>query len=182
MIVVSLLRGINVGGNNKIRMEDLRALYEKLGYSDVQTLLQSGNAVFRTKERDLVRIARKIEDGLEAGFGFRLDIIIRTPDELRSTVANSPFADRTGLDPSKLLVIFLAGEPGAEAKERVLSIKAEPEELYIIGREVFMYFPDGMARPRLPLVKIEKLLKFSGTGRNWNTVRKLLEMAAAMER
>ena len=176
-----MLRGVNVTGHNMIKMEALRALYESLGLRNPQTYIQSGNVVFRTKGRDLSALAKRIENAIERSFGFRPFVIVRTPDELRDVIAKSPFAGRRGIDPSKLLVTFLASHPSTEARELVLKLEVEPEELRIDGREVFIHYPNGMARPKLPWTKMEKMLKTSGTGRNWNTVTKLLEIAEELE-
>jgi len=176
-----LLRGINVGGHHKIKMDALRTLYESLGLQKPQTHLQSGNVIFRTQRRDLVLLAKQIENGIEKSFGFRVDVMVRTPSDLRSVIARNPFATRSGIDPSKLLVTFLAGNPAAEAREQLFKIKFDPEELRIDGRELYIYFPNGMARPKLSGTVIEKTLKTSGTGRNWNTVTKLLEIAEKLE-
>ena len=180
-VVISLLRGVNLGSHNKVKMDVLRGLYESLGLQDVQTYLQSGNVVFRTKERDLARLSRLIEDGIEKKFGFRTDVIARTPSELRDVISRNPFAKRRGIDPSKLLVTFLAGNPGAKARESVSKIEMQPDELYVDGREFYIYFVGSMARPKVSWVAIAKMLKTPGTGRNWNTVRKLLEIAEKLE-
>jgi uncharacterized protein (DUF1697 family) len=180
-VVISMLRGVNVGGHNMIKMEALRALYESLGLKDPQTYVQSGNVVFRTKGQDLAALARRIENAIERSFGFRPAVIVRTPAELRDVIARNPFATRRGIDPSRLLVTFLVSDPTAEAREQILKIKAEPEELRINGRDLYTYYPNGMARPKLSWARIEKTLKTSGTGRNWNTVTKLLEIAERLE-
>ena len=180
-VVISMLRGVNVGAHNRINMEALRALYESLKLRDAQTYVQSGNVIFKTREKDLVRLAKRIEDGIEKKFGFQSDVVVRTVVELRDVVARNPFAKRRGIEPGKLLVTFLAGDPGEEAREKVRGIKAEPDELRIDGREAYIYFPNGMGRPTLSWATIPKILKVSGTGRNWNSVTKMLEMAESME-
>jgi uncharacterized protein (DUF1697 family) len=180
-VVISMLRGVNVGGHNKIRMEALRELCESLGLRDPQTYVQSGNVVFRTKERDLGALAKRMEDAIERSFGFRPAVIVRTISELRDVVAKNPFGRRRGIDPSKLLITFLASDPSAEARDQVLKIKTEPEELRIDGREVYIYFPNGMGRTKLSWPTIGKMLGTSGTGRNWNSVTKLLEIAEKLE-
>jgi len=180
-VVISLLRGVNGGGHNKIKMETLRALYVSLGLLDVQTYVQSGNVVFRAKERSLASLARRIEDGIEREFGFRPAVVLRTCSEMRTAIARNPFAARQGIEPGKLLLTFLAGDPGDEARAQALAIKTEPEELHIHGSHAYIYFPNGMGRPKMSWPRIEKALKTSGTGRNWNTVTKLLEMAEALE-
>jgi uncharacterized protein (DUF1697 family) len=180
-VIVSMLRGVNVGGHNMVKMEALRALYESIGLRDPQTYVQSGNVVFRTNERNLIAVATKIEKAIERSFGFRTPVVVRTSSELRDVIARNPFARRRGIDPSKLLVTFLAGDPSAEAREQALQIKADPEEMHIDGREVYMYFPNGLARPKLSWVVVEKKLQTPGTGRNWNSVTKLLEIAEKLE-
>jgi uncharacterized protein (DUF1697 family) len=180
-VIISMLRGVNVGGYNKIKMDALRAHCESLGLRDAQTYVQSGNVIFRTVARDLVLLAKRIERGIERSFGFRPDVIVRTSSELRDVIARNPFATRRGIDPSKLLVTFLASDPGPEARDKILRIKADPEELRIDSRELYIYFPNGIARAILSPAVIEKTLKTPGTGRNWNTVRKLLEIAERLE-
>jgi uncharacterized protein (DUF1697 family) len=148
-VFVSMLRGVNVGGHNKIKMEELRALYESLGMRDAQTYIQSGNVVFKAKERDAPRLAERIADGI--------------------------------LEPGKLLVVFLAADPDAEARAKVLGINVGPEELRIDGRELYIYFRKGQGQSKLTLPVVEKTLRMPGTGRNWNTVAQLLEMAERLE-
>ena len=108
-------------------------------------------------------------------------MIVRTPSELRSVIARNPFAKRRGVEPNRLLVTFLAGDPSPEARDKALNLKTDPEELRLDGREFYMYFPSGMARPKVSWVTIEKMLQTPGTGRNWNTVTKLLEIAEKLE-
>jgi uncharacterized protein (DUF1697 family) len=181
MIVVSMLRGINVGGHHLIKMEALRALYESLGLKPAQTYVQSGNVIFRAKDQNLPRLAMRIEDAIEKQFGFRPAVVLRTIEEFRQAIGNNPFAGRDGLEPNRLLVNFLVSDPDSSAHEVLRTIKADPEELHLNGRELFIYFPDGMGRSRLPWGKIDKALKTVGTGRNWNSVMKLLELAETMD-
>lgn len=180
-VVISLLRGINVGGHHKIKMDALRALYESLGLQEPQTYVQSGNVVFRTEERNLAGLATRIEDAIEKSAGFRPAVILRTLPEWRDVIARNPFAKRSGIEPAKLLVSFLAAEPTREAREKVLKIETNPEELYAGGREFYIYFPNGMGRSKLPWASLDKVLGSPGTGRNWNTVTKLLEIAERLE-
>jgi uncharacterized protein (DUF1697 family) len=100
---------------------------------------------------------------------------------MRDVIARNPFAKRRGIEPSKLLVTFLASDPGPEAREKLHKIKTEPEEVRMDGREIYIYFPNGMARPKLSWPVIERTLRTSGTGRNWNSVTKLLEIAERLE-
>ena len=178
--MIALLRGINVGGNNILPMERLRAICASLGLQDAQTLLQSGNVVFRTALRDPAALAARMEDAIEQAFGFRPAVILRTAPELQDAMARNPFSAREGIEPNRLLVLFLAGHPAAEARQKALAIKADPEELHINGRELFIYFPNGMGRPKLSVAQVERTLKVPGTGRNWNTVMKLMQIAQSL--
>jgi len=180
-VIISMLRGVNVGGHNKIKMDELRALYESLKLKGAQTHVQSGNVIFRSDEKDLAALTQRIQNAIERKFGFLSVVIARTCSEMRDTVAKNPFARRRGIDPSRLLVTFLAVEPKKEAREALLQMKIAPEELKIEGRELYIYYPNGMSRPTVPWVKIERTLKISGTGRNWNSVTKMLAIAEEME-
>jgi uncharacterized protein (DUF1697 family) len=181
-VVISMLRAVNVGSHHRIKMEALRALYESLKLRNPETYIQSGNVIFRTEERDMDRLAKTIEKAIEGSFGFRSDVIVRTASELRDVIARNPFAKRRDIEPSRLLVTFLLSDPGQEAREKVLRIKADPEELRIDSRELYIYFPNGMARPKLSPAVIAKALNTAGTGRNFNSVMKMLEIAERLEK
>jgi uncharacterized protein (DUF1697 family) len=176
-VLISLLRGVNVGGHRMVKMDDLRALYESLGFKEVHTHINSGNVLFRTTARDLVRLRKKIEDAIERACGFRCNVMLRTPADLRAVIARNPFAARPDMDARKCAIHFLAGDPSAATRELVLALDVAPEELHIHGRELYIYYTNGMARPKISLTAVEKTLQTSGSSRNWNTVRKLLEMA-----
>jgi uncharacterized protein (DUF1697 family) len=180
-VLISMLRGVNVGGHNKIKMDALRALYESLKFEGPRTYVQSGNVIFRTKEKNSTALAKKIQNAVEHEFGFRPEVILRTTDELRKAIAASPFASRRNLEPGKILVTFLTSEPGPEARSTLLDLKAYPEELHLKGRELYIYFPDGAGRSKLPWSSVEKLLKTTGTARNWNSVTKMLAIAEEIE-
>jgi uncharacterized protein (DUF1697 family) len=177
--VISMLRGVNVGGHNQIKMDALRALYESLALKDPQTYVQSGNVVFRTEERNLLRVGERIESAIERKFGFRPGVVLRTASELKEVIARNPFAKRRGLDPSKLAVVFFNEAPTTAACNEVLGMRADDEEVHIAGREFYIYFPRGMGKSKL-FAAIGRKLK-SGTARNWNTVTKLLGMANKLE-
>jgi uncharacterized protein (DUF1697 family) len=180
-MTVAMLRGINLPQYQKISMPVLKTLCTSLGLRDVQTYIQSGNVVFREDAEDPVSLARRLEERMEAEFGFRPVVILRTASELRKVIAKNPFAGRAGIEPNKLLVVFMDRAPTRQARDQVLAIPCEPEELHINNRELYIYYPDGMARPKIPLVRLEKALQCASTGRNWNTVNKLMAMAEALE-
>ena len=181
-VLISMLRGINVGGHNQIKMDALRSLYVSLKLEDPRTYVQSGNIIFHTREKNSATLAKKIQNAIEARFKCRPEVILRTPDELRKAIAASPFADRPHLEPGKILVTFLDAEPAPEAHTALLTLKKYPEELHLKGRELYIYFPNGAGKSKLPWSTIAKLLNTTGTARNWNSVLKMLEIAEEMEK
>jgi uncharacterized protein (DUF1697 family) len=138
--------------------------------------------VFKTDAKDLARLQKKIEDSIEKAYGFRTGVLLRTSDELKDIIRRNPFAKRSGIEPNKLVVSFLTGEPSPESKQKIAQIKVGPEELYLDGRELYIYYAGGIGNSKLTAAMIERALKVAGTARNWNTVTKLLEMAEAMVR
>lgn len=178
--MVSLLRGVNVGGHT-IKMDALRSLYESLGLRKVETFIQSGNVVFTTQARDRAALAKRIEDAIERSFGFHCDVILRNAAEMRDALARNPFAERPGIDPARLLITFLASDPDPGGRANVLAMDIHPDELHIDGREVYVYFPNGIARPKLSWPLVGKYLKTPATGRNLTTVCKLLALAERLE-
>jgi len=180
-VFISMLRGVNVVGRNKIKMDDLRMVYESLNLESPRTYIQSGNVIFRTSRKNSVGLTRKIQSAIESSFGFRPEVILRTPDEMRRAIAAIPFAASRQLDPSKVLVTFLVGEPGPDAHASLLGLKGYREEVHLKGRELYIYFPDGVGNAKLPWSKVEKLVKVNGTARNRNSVTKILAIAEEIE-
>jgi uncharacterized protein (DUF1697 family) len=179
--LIALLRGVNIGGHHKIKMEELRKLFAAMKLRDAQTYVQSGNVVFRAEGRDTAGIERKIRAGIAKKFGFEVSVMVRTAEELREVVRRNPFAKRKEIEPTKFAVMFLGDDPGEEKRKLARQIDTKPEELVLRGREAYIYFPNGMARPKMSWPKIERVLGTSGTGRNWNSVMKLLELAEKAE-
>lgn len=177
-----MLRGVNLGPHNRIKMDALRATYEGLGLEDVRSYVQSGNVIFRAKEKDAKKLAGKLQDAIEKRFKFRPAVIVRSVGELRETIAATPFEAGRNLHPGKILVTFLADNPPAEAAATLASWKSFPEEIHLIGRELYIYFPDGAGKSKLPWSRVEKLLKVNGTARNWNSVLAMLEIAEEVGR
>ena len=179
-VLISMLRGVNLVRHNRIKMDDVRTLYVSLNLKDPHTYVQSGNVIFRTKEKNGTQLARKIQGAIEREFGFSTPVILRTPEEFKRTIAANPFAGRQGIDPAKLLVSFLANEPSAEARAKLLALKPNPEELHLVGRELYIYFPNGAGRSKLQWSALDKKVGTPGTARNWNSVTKMLELAELM--
>ena len=179
-VIIGLLRGVNVGGSHLVPMQQLRDLCCSLGLQDVKTYLQSGNLIFSTKERNIDAAAKKLETALEQKFGFRVDVIVRTAEQLKDVIAANPFAKRREVAPNKLHVVFLGNELSTETKKAIAALQPDKEELRFGGRELYIYFPDGMGQSKF-MPRVTRLLKNSGTARNWNTVTKLLEIAKEMQ-
>jgi len=173
-VIISLLRGINVGGHKPIKMDALCSVYKAIGLGDVQSCLQSGNVVFTARTQNLKTLAKRIEDAIEQKFGQHSEVILRTSSELKQMVANNPFAKNPGIVPGKLGVVFFKEAPAAEICDEVLRMKAQDEEVHITGREFYIYFGSGMGQSKLFAAIARKL---TGTTRNWNTVTKLIEIA-----
>lgn len=160
MTYVALLRGVNVGGHKKLKMEDLRRTFESLGYTNVRTVLQSGNVIFdaKAKPRDL-----------ESVLG--TPVVLRTQAEIRRVIADNPFPDEAENDPGRLLVVFLSAPLPSDA---VLRATALPSEKFVVkGKEIYIYFAHGAGRSKLAESLTEKKLGVVPTARNWNTVQKL---------
>lgn len=177
---ISMLRGINVGGHNKVSMSELRVLYQTLGLQEPKTLIQSGNVVFRSKEQNVTKLTKRIEDAIEQKFGFHSDVILRTASEMSEIVRRNPFEKRSGIDSNKLVVTFFATNLSPDTREKLEKIQADPEEVRLADRELYIYFPDGQGRSKLGPV-LGRVLKNTGTARNWNTVTKLLAMAEELD-
>ena len=168
---VGFLRGVNVGGKNKLPMAELRTLFESLDHTNVSTYIQSGNIVFTTAKPVA---AKDLERAIAKQFGIAPSVMLRTPAELSKAVKSSPFADA---DPSKLHVGFMEQKPSAAVVKQLDVERFLPDELAIRGREIYFLLPNGMGRTKLPPY-VDRQLKIPVTVRNWNTVNKLIELAA----
>ena len=174
---VALLRGINLGARNRVAMADLRALLEKLGYDDVRTHLQSGNAVFATGERSAAAVGVAVEKAIEDGLGTKVPVLVRSSAQLAKVVATDPLGDRA-TDHARYMVVFLDTSLPKNALAGIDPRRYEPEEFTLVGRELYLWLPGGTHASRLARVLADEKLGGTGTMRNWRTVTKLAEMAA----
>jgi uncharacterized protein (DUF1697 family) len=173
---VSLFRAINVGGNNRVPMPELKALHEALGLKNLNTYLQTGNVIFESADTDTNQLAAQIANAVTQKFGFHVEVMVRTAAELKALVAKNPYLNQPTKEPQWLVVMFLASRPEEAAKQALRSAYSGPEEFSIGEQELFIYYPEGIGRSKFTNAFIEKKLKVLGTGRNWNTVAKLLEL------
>ena len=173
---VALLRGINVGGKNKLPMKDLAAMFVDAGCQDVRTYIQSGNVVYRAGPSAAEDIPTRISASIIDGFGYRVPVVTRTALELHGIVEASPFPDA---EANKLLVLFLADLPDRPLVEALDPNRSPGDEFAVVGREVFLHCPNGFARSKLTNSYFDSRLSTTSTGRNWRTVNKLLELATS---
>jgi uncharacterized protein (DUF1697 family) len=177
--LIALLRGINMTGHNSLKMKDLSKLFTDMGFSNVETYIQSGNVIFSSPE-NLVEseISDLLKKAILERFGYSVPVIIRTIQELKRVLIVNKFPSEELFDKTKMAVIFLNDLP-SEAKIQDLSvIDTSPERYEISGREIFIYCPAGFGKSKLYSNFFDKKLGVVGTGRNWNTVNAILEMAS----
>jgi uncharacterized protein (DUF1697 family) len=177
MRYAALLRGINVGGRKKVPMAALRELLRDLGYADVTTHLQSGNAVFSSTGQPQA-LARAIAGRVTVEFGMDVKVVIRNASELADVISRSPLPDGPE-NPSRFFVAFLSAAPGPEATAAMEAMSFDPDRIWISGAEAFFWCPAGAADTKLTNNFLEKRLKVTATSRNWNTVVKLAELTSA---
>ena len=169
----ALLKGVNVGGNRKLPMAELKLFLEGLGFADVKTLLASGNVVFSAKETDAAKLEARIEKAAAEQIGLTTDFLLRDADDLDRVIAANPFPDAAKDHPNHLLVVFHR-EPFPDGLiARVPEFNEGPERLHAIGRDLYIDYPHDIGHSTLH--KAMAKLKFPklATARNWNTLGKL---------
>ena len=173
---VSLLRGINVSGQRMIKMEALRAMYEKLGFSHVQTYIQSGNVVFCYTQTPTVGLENKICQQIAQNFGLEVPVLVKTLAELTEVVQNNPFAQTQMADESKLHVTFLSAQPQQIYIDKIHEKQYSPDEFVLTNQTIYLFCPNGYGNTKLTNSFFENKLKLTATTRNWKTVNVLLNM------
>ncbi|MEY2581211.1 MAG: hypothetical protein QOE09_1060 [Ilumatobacteraceae bacterium] len=172
---VVLLRGINVGGANRLAMADLRTLISDLGHTGVSTYIQSGNAVITSAREDRSKMAAEICERIAKDFGPVVSAVLRTPEELRASLAANPFSsESTG---TSVLITFFAEAPNPADVAELDRDRFLPDRFEVIGSELYGYYPNGAGRSKMTLDYFEKKLHVRGTARNLNTVAKLIDLA-----
>ncbi|MCW3815544.1 DUF1697 domain-containing protein [Micromonospora sp. DR5-3] len=171
----ALLRGVNVG-TTRIAMADLRRLVADLGHEDVKTYLQSGNAVFTSRETDTGKLAQGIERAIADELGLTVPVLVRSGADLAAVAAASPYAGRQD-DPTRVLVAFLSAKPTAAKVKDLTAPAGENLEYEVIGRELHLHFPDGgYGRTKFTNAYLEKKLGLVATTRNWKSVLALRDL------
>jgi uncharacterized protein (DUF1697 family) len=170
---VALLRGINVGGHNKVSMSELRDLVAALGLTGATSLLQSGNLVFRSDRLSGADLEELLEVATAKRLNVRADYLVRSAAEWQQIVARNPFPEEAKNDPGHVVVMCLKTAPTKKSVETLLAANEGPEILRCDAKQLYVVYPAGIGRSKLTGALIEKKLNTRGTARNWNTVLKL---------
>jgi uncharacterized protein (DUF1697 family) len=174
---ISMLRGINVSGQKRITMADLKSLYGSLHFANVETYVQSGNVVFDSSGQNAAALAYSIETQIEKTFGFAVPVFIRDADDLQRIIDSNPFLNERPEDPAKLHVTFLYRSPSAAGLGNLVIPPGETAEFAAGDREIFLFCPNGYGRTKLSNSFFERRLDMPATTRNWKTVLALYDMA-----
>lgn len=175
---IAILRGINVSGQKKIKMDELREALASLGFSNLTTYIQSGNVVFQATPEDNLVLAQKIHNRIEESFGFDVPVLVRSIDEWQQVVDNFPFKGIEELN--RLLVTFLEEKPTRVPKEDIDALKASRDQVVYGEKEIYLYVPDGYGNSKLNNNTLERKLNVRATTRNWKTTLTLLQMGKGL--
>lgn len=176
-IYISVLRGINVGGNRIIKMEALREMYRQLGFEEIQTFIQSGNVIFRYKKTGTKELEEKISFRILADFGFEVPVIVLEMEELENLVSSNPFAGEEGRNISSMHITFLSEMPVGEKLDKIGAELCRNDEFRVRDKVIYLYCPEGYGKTRLTNGFFENRLNVNATTRNWKTTIELLSMA-----
>jgi uncharacterized protein (DUF1697 family) len=172
---VVLLRGINLGSRNRVSMPKLRQLLEEVGFDDVQTYVQSGNAVVSSpKKAD--EVARACKSAIAKELDLDIDVVVRSRAQLAAVVKRNPLG-KVATNPKRYQISFLATKPPRGLAAKLEEAAVESERVVVSGREVYAWHPEGVARSKLWALLAGPNLGVVATSRNWTTVAKLLELA-----
>lgn len=175
-VYVSLLRGINVGGNKLVKMEKLRSSLEALRFESVKTYIQSGNVVFKAKKTSTTALSKKIEGKILQDFGFSVSVITRTSDELGQIIEKNSLLKTSAIDHARLHVMFLSEPPAGASLKKIADLVIAPEECSCAGTEIYFYFPNGVSQSVIFKTPVDRILAVTTTMRNWKTVNTLQQM------
>jgi uncharacterized protein (DUF1697 family) len=172
------MRGINVGGKNRLAMKELSEMFAKAGCTNVSTYIQSGNVIFRAHRALLKALPKLVSTEIAARFGYQVPVIVRSSEQIAQIIRDNPFL-QTGKPEHMLHVYFLADLPNAPAIKSLDPDRSPPDAFCVRNREVYLHLPNGMARTKLSNAYFDSKLSTTSTARNWATVLKLSEMLQA---
>lgn len=174
---VSILRGINVSGQKIIKMDALKKMYENLGFQNIQTYVQSGNAIFSTNCTNIKELEKTISSQIEIEFGYKVPAIVLSTTKLETIISNNPFTKDYHQDTSAIYITFLAETPTSIDQESIMQKKHPNEEISFTTHAVYLYCPIGYGKTKLNNNFLESKLKVQATTRNWKTTTELLKLA-----
>jgi len=172
---VALLRGINVGGKNKLPMQDLVEMFVEAGCDNVRSFIQSGNVIFSAAPGAPERLPSLISTRISERFGYKIPLILRTAEQVGDVISNNPFLN-AGVAEEQLHVLFLAHLPASRRIQDLDPDRSPPDAFKVRGQEIYLRLPDGAARTKLTNQYFDSKLRTTSTGRNWRTVTKLFEL------
>jgi len=174
---ISILRGINVGGHKKIKMDILKQLYFELGYINVQTYIQSGNVIFQTMDSDTIAVEKKITKQILKVTGLEVPVLVLKLDELKQIVENNPFTLDSTKNTASFHVTFLSAIPDTTSVEKLKSTDNGADQFELLDKVIYVYCPTGYGNTKLTNTFFENKLKVTATCRNWKTVNELVRLA-----
>jgi len=174
---ISMLRGINVGGHKKIKMDILKQLYAELGYTNVQTYIQSGNVIFQRQDINTVNLAKSIANQILEVTGLEVPVLVLKLDEMKRIIENSPFVFDSSKNPTSFHVTFLSEIPDTISFEKIKSTDFGADQFELLDKVIYVYCPTGYGKTKLTNTFFENKLKVTATCRNWKTVNELVRLA-----
>ncbi|WP_010522790.1 DUF1697 domain-containing protein [Aquimarina agarivorans] len=176
---IALLRGINVGGKRKVLMQDLKLLFENIGYAEVSTYIQSGNVIFNaTKSEPTVKVANKIEAAISKTYGFDVPVVVISAKALKNAVQENPFLTDDTVLTEQLHLTFLKETPDLELLLKMSEAVSTEDKFKVLGNVVYLYCQGKYHKSKLSNQFFESKLKISATTRNWKTSQKLAELSS----
>ena len=172
-IFIALLRGINVSGQKKIKMSDLKTLFEDLSFTNVRTYIQSGNVLFTSKSNNKKIIRFEIEKKILKSYGYQVQLILKTPDELKFIIKNNPFLKNKNKVSERMYFAFLSEIPSSECRNSLQKSDFSPEEFSLNGDVIYLFLPNGAGEAKLNNNFFEKKLNVYATTRNYKTIETL---------
>lgn len=177
---IALLRGINVSGQKKVPMLELRALCEELGFADVKTYIQSGNLLFRAPSQ-AEEVEAKLEEAIAAHFGFSVDVLVRTAQTWPAYLKANPFMEASEKEPHRVLMTLAKRPPKPDAVTLLRERAQNRERIEATGEAIWFHYPDGSGTTKLTPALLDRLIGSPATGRNVRTVQKLAELSSGKE-
>ncbi|MBV9972388.1 MAG: DUF1697 domain-containing protein [Candidatus Eremiobacteraeota bacterium] len=177
VIYIALLRGINLAGRNMVSMAELRAMFERVGFPNARSLLQSGNVVFSCTGTTTAKLERFLEAETHNCFNLPVQYYVRTMTDLKKALRANPFKREAMHAPSYLYLFFLKDAPTPDSVRKLRAAIPADESVKVNGKVAYVRYPEGMGRSKLGSTVIERRLETRATARNWNTVSKLVRLA-----